>query len=43
MAYVRADPRIVFESALDGCYEADRAVALSGVPESTVYDWARKA
>lgn len=39
---VRADLRIVFESALDGCYEADRTAALSGVPESTVYDWARK-
>jgi len=26
----------------DGCYEAARAAALSGVPSSTVYDWARK-
>jgi uncharacterized protein (DUF433 family) len=26
----------------DGCYEARRAAALSGVPQSTVYDWARK-
>jgi len=29
--------------AFDGCYEAPRAAALSGVPKSTVYDWARKA
>ncbi len=29
--------------AFDGCYEAQRAAALSGVPKSTVYDWARKA
>jgi uncharacterized protein (DUF433 family) len=28
--------------AFDGCYEARRAAALSGVPKSTVYDWARK-
>lgn len=28
--------------AFDGCYEAARAAALSGVPKSTVYDWARK-
>ena len=26
----------------DGCYDATRAAALSGVPKSTVYDWARK-
>ena len=26
----------------DGCYEAGRAAALSGVPVSTVYWWARK-
>lgn len=25
-----------------GCYSAHRAAALSGVPASTVYDWARK-
>jgi uncharacterized protein (DUF433 family) len=25
-----------------GCYDATRAAALSGVPKSTVYDWARK-
>jgi uncharacterized protein (DUF433 family) len=31
-----------FVSAFEGCYEADRASALSGVPVSTVYDWARK-
>lgn len=31
-------------SALDlGAYDARRAAALSGVPLSTVYDWARKA
>jgi uncharacterized protein (DUF433 family) len=28
--------------ALEGTYEAQRAAALSGVPVSTVYDWARK-
>jgi uncharacterized protein (DUF433 family) len=28
--------------AFDGCYEAPRAAALSGVPRSTLYDWARK-
>ena len=27
--------------AFDGCYEAARAAALSGVPKSTVYYWAR--
>lgn len=27
--------------AFDGCYEAKRAAALSGVPLSTVYSWAR--
>lgn len=30
------------EAAVAGCYEASRAAALSGVPERTVYDWARK-
>lgn len=25
-----------------GCYDASRTAALSGVPKSTVYDWARK-
>lgn len=29
-------------AAADGCYEAGRAAALSGVPLSTVYWWARK-
>lgn len=29
-------------AAYEGCYEAPRAAALSGVPISTVYDWARK-
>lgn len=29
------------ESAEEGCYEAPRAAALSGVPVSTVYHWAR--
>lgn len=28
--------------AYEGCYEARRAAALSGVPVSTVYNWARK-
>jgi uncharacterized protein (DUF433 family) len=31
-----------FDAASSGCYEASRAAALSGVPERTVYDWARK-
>jgi uncharacterized protein (DUF433 family) len=29
--------------ALDGCYDARRAAALSGVPRSTLYDWARRS
>lgn len=29
-------------AALEGCYEAERAAALSGVPISTVYYWARE-
>ena len=29
-------------AAFDGCYNAARAAALSGVPKSTVYYWARK-
>lgn len=29
-------------AALEGCYEAPRAAALSGVPISTVYHWARQ-
>jgi uncharacterized protein (DUF433 family) len=28
--------------AFDGCYDAARAAALSGVPRFTIYDWARK-
>ena len=28
--------------AFDGCYDARRTAALSGVPRCTVYDWARK-
>lgn len=28
-------------AALEGCYEAPRAAALSGVPVSTIYYWAR--
>lgn len=28
-------------SAADGCYDASRAAALSGVPKTTVYWWAR--
>jgi hypothetical protein len=28
--------------AFDGCYDARRTAALSGVPRSTVYEWARK-
>lgn len=28
-------------AALEGCYEAPRAAALSGVPQSTIYYWAR--
>ncbi len=30
-------------SLFEGCYEAQRAAALSGVPQSTLYDWARKS
>lgn len=30
-----------FNAAFEGCYEASRASALSGVPQSTVYLWAR--
>lgn len=33
-------PRVA--AASDGCYEASRAAALSGVPVRTVYDWASK-
>ena len=28
-------------AASEGCYEAGRAAALSGVPKSTLYYWAR--
>jgi uncharacterized protein (DUF433 family) len=31
-----------FEASGRGAYSASRAAALSGVPKSTVYDWARK-
>ena len=31
-----------FRATLAGCYDARRAAALSGVPVSTVYYWARK-
>ena len=31
-----------FRAALAGCYDARRAAALSGVPVSTVYYWARE-
>ena len=30
------------QAALAGCYDAGRAAALSGVPKSTVYYWARR-
>jgi hypothetical protein len=30
------------KSASDGCYEAGRVAALSGVPKTTVYWWARQ-
>ena len=30
------------QAALDGCYDAGRTAALSGVPKSTVYYWARR-
>lgn len=39
---MRSDVKATVASAFEGCYEADRAAALSGVPISTVYDWARK-
>ena len=31
-----------YQQSFLGCYPASRAAALSGVPASTVYDWARK-
>jgi uncharacterized protein (DUF433 family) len=33
---------VSFAASGRGCYDAARAAALSGVPKSTVYDWARK-
>ncbi|HVA61585.1 MAG TPA: hypothetical protein VNG13_13775, partial [Mycobacteriales bacterium] len=36
----RSAPRFVV-AASEGCYEAARAAALSGVPKSTLYYWAR--
>lgn len=39
---MHVDVRPTIISAFEGCYEAERAAALSGVPVSTVYDWARK-
>ena len=36
------DPTGRFRAALAGCYDARRAAALSGVPVSTVYHWARR-
>lgn len=32
-----------YQQTFLGCYRAQRAAALSGVPASTVYGWARKA
>ena len=31
-----------FRAALAGCYDTRRAAALTGVPVSTVYYWARR-
>jgi len=39
MVDVKATDRVL--AAFEGCYEAPRAAALSGVPVSTVYYWAR--
>jgi uncharacterized protein (DUF433 family) len=36
------DGRELADAAFNGCYEASRAAALSGVPKSTVYWWARQ-
>jgi uncharacterized protein (DUF433 family) len=33
---------MTLEPAIEGCYTASRAAALSGVPKSTVYEWARR-
>jgi len=40
LASMEAGSRLV-QTASEGCYEAARAAALSGVPISTVYYWAR--
>ncbi|MCL2464549.1 MAG: hypothetical protein FWF28_05725, partial [Micrococcales bacterium] len=32
----------LLSAAVSGCYEASRAAALSGVPKSTLYEWARR-
>lgn len=42
MTGYRVDLNGRFRAALAGCYDARRAAALSGVPVSTVYYWARK-
>jgi uncharacterized protein (DUF433 family) len=39
MTQTKTSDRVL--AAFDGCYEAERAAALSGVPVSTVYYWAR--
>lgn len=39
MTYTKTSDRVL--AAFEGCYEAPRAAALSGVPVSTVYYWAR--
>lgn len=39
---MRPDTRNGISSAFEGCYEAPRAAALSGVPISTLYECARK-
>ena len=38
----REEEAVSAVQAFDGCYDARRTAALSGVPRSTVYDWARK-
>lgn len=42
MSGYRVDLTGRFRAALAGCYDARRAAALSGVPVSTVYYWARE-
>jgi uncharacterized protein (DUF433 family) len=39
MTQTKTSDRVL--AAFEGCYEAERAAALSGVPISTVYYWAR--